>query len=260
MDRTTEANLAYYSDPSRLDFYDSEESKYFYDPNYISHVRRLAGQLVGTFPKKPIRALDIAAGTGFVGREILKPDMGIELTGVDISKACLERAARSGVYRDLREGNATALPFESGTYDLAIIHSALHHIEDYPAVIRECSRVLRPGGLFWIACESCVGMTRLYVALGNILNRVRPKPHINAEWKQVEHHIFEHGGFQPAKLKASFRAAGLEMFIEEYNNLEFIFAVETNAKIRLTPLLPRFLRYPRFAFLANKFDYVGRKI
>lgn len=45
--------------------------------------------------------------------------------------------------------SALALPFADGGVDLAILQGVLEHVEDADATVRECVRVLKPGGLFY---------------------------------------------------------------------------------------------------------------
>jgi SAM-dependent methyltransferase len=44
------------------------------------------------------------------------------------------------------EGDAAAMPFEDGAFDVAMSRFAFHHLEDPEAVAREMARVVRPGG------------------------------------------------------------------------------------------------------------------
>ena len=42
---------------------------------------------------------------------------------------------------------ASALPFDDGSFDLVFGHAVLHHLPDLAAAFREFRRVLRPGGV-----------------------------------------------------------------------------------------------------------------
>ncbi|MGE3154005.1 MAG: class I SAM-dependent methyltransferase [Nitrospiraceae bacterium] len=67
-------------------------------------------------------------------------------TALDVVAYCsMEEASRSGLDYVLYEGREIPLP--SARYDLIWSHNAFEHLR-YPAlVLRECARVLRPGGL-----------------------------------------------------------------------------------------------------------------
>lgn len=42
--------------------------------------------------------------------------------------------------------DATALPVDDAGVDLVVSFHAFHHVDDWRAAVRECARVLRPGG------------------------------------------------------------------------------------------------------------------
>ena len=45
-------------------------------------------------------------------------------------------------------GDAAALPFDDGLFDLVVSYNSLIDVEDMPAAVAEAGRVLRPGGCF----------------------------------------------------------------------------------------------------------------
>jgi SAM-dependent methyltransferase len=57
-----------------------------------------------------------------------------------------DRAARERPDADLRQGDATALPFEDGSFDTVVFCIVLCTIPDHRAAFAEAIRVLRPGG------------------------------------------------------------------------------------------------------------------
>ena len=50
-------------------------------------------------------------------------------------------------------GEGEALPFPDGSSDLVVCTNCIDHTDDPWAVVREVTRVLRPGGWFWFTCE-----------------------------------------------------------------------------------------------------------
>ena len=102
------------------------------------------------------RVLDIACGTGVVAR-LIAPFVGStgSIIGLDLSPSMLavarECAETEGVVVDWREGDATALPFDDASFDLALNQQGLQYIPDKPAALREMRRILAPGGRAFVA-------------------------------------------------------------------------------------------------------------
>lgn len=66
------------------------------------------------------------------------------LIGVDVAATSLEFANALGYTSVL--ANAEDLPFVSGFADIVILNAALHHCENMDVVLKEASRLLKPGG------------------------------------------------------------------------------------------------------------------
>jgi ubiquinone/menaquinone biosynthesis C-methylase UbiE len=94
-------------------------------------------------------ALDVACGPGTFARAFA-PHVR-RACGLDLTLAMLERARRVAAEEHLQNlfftcGNAYALPFANGAFDLASCGYSLHHMSDPLAVLGELARVVRPGG------------------------------------------------------------------------------------------------------------------
>lgn len=100
---------------------------------------------------------------GYRGKEVLEVGCGIGtdlvrfakggavVTGVDLSKTAIELARKNfesnGVTpRELRVANAEALPYPTESFDVVYGHGVLQYTADAAQLVRECHRVLRPGG------------------------------------------------------------------------------------------------------------------
>jgi ubiquinone/menaquinone biosynthesis C-methylase UbiE len=96
------------------------------------------------------QALDAGCGTGALAYA-LAPRVA-EVVGVDPSADFLE-AARRGAPPNcvFVEADATALPFEYGTFDLSGCLRVLHHVRRPELVVSELARVTRPGGKILVA-------------------------------------------------------------------------------------------------------------
>jgi ubiquinone/menaquinone biosynthesis C-methylase UbiE len=97
----------------------------------------------------PDRVLDVGSGTGYALRQLAArlPGAGAFL-GIDAAPRMVE-VARRGT-NDPRvtfaHGVAEKLPADDGAYDLVVSTTSFDHWTSQDAGIRECTRVLRPGG------------------------------------------------------------------------------------------------------------------
>lgn len=114
-------------------------------PELSERARRLLGPFSGSE-----LALDSACGTGSFAFA-LAPHVG-EVVGVDTRADFLD-AARKRAPENVRfvEGDAMALPFEYGGFDIAACVRALHHVRRPELAVSELARVTRPGGRLLIA-------------------------------------------------------------------------------------------------------------
>jgi len=75
---------------------------------------------------------------------------GAHVTGVDLSSSAIALArqnfAQHGLEADLREADGERLPFANDSFDLVYAHGVVQYTPDDRALVRECHRVLKPGG------------------------------------------------------------------------------------------------------------------
>ena len=98
-----------------------------------------------------LRVLDVGCGTGSWLRRFAMYGAAPErLAGIDLRGDAIEQARALGPGMDLREGNATALPWQDGSFDLVCQFTAFSSVLDVATRDRmavEMGRVLAPGGL-----------------------------------------------------------------------------------------------------------------
>ena len=100
------------------------------------------------------RVLDAGCGGG--GMPLSLAEHAREVVGIDP----IDRFGRAGValaaeraVRNLHFARADglALPFAGGTFDLVLSHAVIEHVPDALQYLRECGRVLKPGGRFYLS-------------------------------------------------------------------------------------------------------------
>lgn len=145
-------------------------------PLHDDLVQRLA-------PRPGERWLDVATGTG--GVAVRAAAAGALVTGVDISEALLEQARAKGEQAGVDVawvlGDAQALPFGDGEFDVVSSCFGAIFAPDVAAVASELARVLRPGGRLgltaWRAGEGPHAITARFAPAGG--------PNAPEEWGQT---------------------------------------------------------------------------
>jgi SAM-dependent methyltransferase len=93
------------------------------------------------------RVLEVGCGTGADLLQFAKH--GALATGVDLTTNHVELARiRVGELAVVHKADARQLPFEDQSFDYVYSHGVLHHCDEPEQVVREMTRVLRPGGRF----------------------------------------------------------------------------------------------------------------
>jgi len=93
----------------------------------------------------------LEAGCG-IGTDLVRFARGGALvTGVDLSQTAIDMAAKNFSLHglapvELRVANAEALPYADNTFDHVYGHGVIQYTADPAQLIRECHRVLKPGG------------------------------------------------------------------------------------------------------------------
>lgn len=123
-------------------------SKYAPDGRLAGRLAHLAGAVTYHVPCGG-SVLDLGCGTGELAGAIAAA--GPRATGCDISPEMLHRAVAadpSGTVDWVQLDPCwRRLPFEPATFDAVVAASVLEYVDDPTAVLRECCRVLHPGGV-----------------------------------------------------------------------------------------------------------------
>jgi SAM-dependent methyltransferase len=123
-------------------------------------------------PASPQLVLDNGCGPGHEIAELsrLGPVIGCDLS-FDALKLCREQGRAVG---RVACANGERLPFQSERFDVVILHDVLEHMEHDAEALRECRRILKPGGWLvisvpafrwlWGAHDDKYGHLRRYTA------------------------------------------------------------------------------------------------
>ena len=134
-------------------------------------VTAAVGAIVSRTPSAERVMLEIGAGTGNLTEKLLSHPGTVLAT--DLSVVMLEGLrARFGATERLRTMplNGTDLrPLGDASVDLVAAYSVLHHVPDYLALVDECARVVRPGGVVYLEHEKAPGYWAPNEALARFL-------------------------------------------------------------------------------------------
>lgn len=130
--------------------YDQEAERYDSARGGEPRAAAAAGAVLGLLPADIRELLDTGCGTGIVTRRLAAGRPAARVTGVDLAPAMIRRAAERLPGAVVR-ADARRLPFPDGRFD-AVTSVWLLHLAptdaDARAVVAECARVLRPGGVY----------------------------------------------------------------------------------------------------------------
>lgn len=104
-------------------------------------------------PRKGMRILDLAAGTGTSSAAFAKH--GAHVTAADFSPGMLDEGRRRHAGNPNIEfvwADATDLPFDDDAFDAATMSFGLRNVVDPKQALRELRRVVKPGGRL-VICE-----------------------------------------------------------------------------------------------------------
>jgi demethylmenaquinone methyltransferase / 2-methoxy-6-polyprenyl-1,4-benzoquinol methylase len=133
--------------------------------------RKVVARAVGAGPGQLV--LDLAAGTGTSSRAFIRA--GARCVACDFSFGMLSVGARRpAAGLGFVAGDALALPFRSGTFDVVTISFGLRNVADTGQALAELLRVTRPGGRLVICEFSHLPVKRLNALYEQYLTSVLP--------------------------------------------------------------------------------------
>lgn len=155
-------------------------------------------------PLEGRRVLDLGSGTGLLA--IAAASEGGVATAVDLALPTLVRGrgGARGLPVSYVAGDARALPFRSGGFDVSIHRSVLIYMEERSRAVAHERRVLRPGGM--VSCSE---------SLGAELDLEVSEPGLRRAWRGGLRAILHQTAsgsftFSADRLQALYAEAGLE--------------------------------------------------
>ena len=127
--------------------YDYALFEYYRSAKVIAFLERAGVAISG-------RVLDAGCGGG--GMPLSLAEHAGDVIGIDP----VDRFGQAGVTLARERGLTTlhflradgmALPFRNQTFDLVLSHAVIEHVADASLYLRECRRVLKPGGRFYLS-------------------------------------------------------------------------------------------------------------
>lgn len=137
--------------------YESESSsyieKYWTESVAANYGEPFFDSLTRRSVERPIEVLDIGCGPG-VDVDVFTEE-GYDVTGVDVTPSFLREGAERVPEAGFVQGDMRNLPFEDAAFDGLWASASFHHVPstDATTTLRECRRVLRPGGNLFVSTK-----------------------------------------------------------------------------------------------------------
>lgn len=127
--------------------YDYALFEYYRSAKVLAFLDRSGVQIHG-------RVLDAGCGGG--GMPLSLAEEVDQVVGIDPAERFQDAGVRLGRERDARNlhfalADGMALPFSPATFDLVLSHAVIEHVSDALLYLRECARVLAPGGHVYLS-------------------------------------------------------------------------------------------------------------
>ncbi len=128
------------------------------NPTRLDYLKREISARFGRDPKdsralEGLAILDIGCGGGLLTEPLAR--LGASMVGADAGAANIAaakaHAEAQGLVIDFRATTAEALASQGASFDVVIAMEIVEHVADLPMFLREIARMVRPGGLLFLA-------------------------------------------------------------------------------------------------------------
>ena len=154
-------------------------------------------------PFDGLSLLDIGCGGGLLAEPMAR--LGFAVTGADASEKNIgtakAHAAQSGLAIDYRATCAELLAAEGKAFDVVLNMEVVEHVANVPAYLTACSRLVKPGGLTFVATlnKTLKSLALAKIGAEYVLGWLPRGTH---DWNRF---------IPPAELKKSLERAGLNI-------------------------------------------------
>jgi 2-polyprenyl-3-methyl-5-hydroxy-6-metoxy-1,4-benzoquinol methylase len=114
-------------------------------------------------PLGPRRLLEVGCGWGELA-DRMAAELDCAVVAIDQSRRMVELARERGV--DAHVGDIEALEFGDAEFDAVVAAWMLYHVADLDRGLRECARVLRPGGALVAVTNAAADFAELWDLVG----------------------------------------------------------------------------------------------
>ena len=182
---------------------------------------------------KGIQVLDVGCGTGFPLLELAQR-LGSTSTvyGIDPWETAINRAKlKAQLWKvhnvHINKGDAAAMPFPDGQFDLIVSNLGINNFDDPEAVLAECWRVSKPSARMVLTTNLKGHMQEFYAVFESTLLDFGNERAVNALKRHVDHRatlegiaaLFKRTGFRLAKVheeSATLRFVDGSAFLRHY--------------------------------------------
>jgi SAM-dependent methyltransferase len=150
----------------------------------------------------PRRLLDMGCGIGLATQGLARAFPRAECTAIDVAAPLLRfahlTAAEQGVHVHFKQRDAANTGFAAGSFDLIVSNIMFHETsaEHLPAIVRECHRLLAPGGAMF------------HLDVPTQTARLAPADQVMNDWQVVWNGEPFWTGFSDTDMRAELLAAG----------------------------------------------------
>ena len=113
--------------------------------------------------RRPTSLLEVGCGWGELAQR-MAAELGCPVVAIDQSPRMVELAVERGV--DARLGDVQRLDLPDATFDAVVAAWMLYHVPDLDGALRECARVLRPGGVLVAVTNAATDFAALWALVG----------------------------------------------------------------------------------------------